>query len=161
MGTRHASADDLASVGLSILRSGLATNILWIGALKFKQYEVQNDEPLVTSSPLFSRLRQKLGAQKLNRLIGITELTVGSLIAAKPFAPKASAIGSLGAAGMFLTTLSFLVTTPEARQEGQGVFSISQLGQFLLKDTVLLGAALLTAADSLVAARPSGRCRTW
>ncbi|MER7439985.1 YkgB family protein [Micromonospora avicenniae] len=160
MGTRRASADDLASVGFTIVRCGLATNILWIGALKFKQYEVQNDEPLVTSSPLFSRLRQKLGAQKLNRLIGITEITVGSLIAAKPFAPRASAIGSLGAAGMFLTTLSFLFTTPEAREEGQGIFSISQLGQFLLKDTVLLGAALLTAAESLRAARPADRPQT-
>lgn len=160
MGTRRASADDLASVSLSILRCGLATNILWIGALKFQQYEVQNDEPLVTSSPLFSRLRQQLGAQKLNRLIGITEISVGSLIAAKPFAPRASAIGSLGAVGMFLTTLSFLATTPEARQEGQGKLSLSQLGQFLLKDTVLLGAALLTAAESLGAARPADRPRT-
>ncbi|WP_406079195.1 YkgB family protein [Micromonospora sp. NBC_00858] len=153
MGTRHASADDLASVGFSVLRSALATNILWIGALKFKQYEVENDEPLVTSSPLFSRFREKLGAQKLNRLIGVTEITVGSLIAAKPFAPKASAIGSFGAAGMFLTTLSFLATAPGTRQEGQGMFSLSQLGQFLLKDTVLLGAALLTAAESLRVAR--------
>lgn len=149
MRTRHASANDLASVGFSVLRSALATNILWIGALKFKQYEVENNEPLVTSSPLFSRLREKLGAQQLNRLIGVTEITVGSLIAAKPLAPRASAIGSFGAVGMFLTTLSFLATRPGARQEGQGMLSLSQLGQFLLKDTVLLGAALLTAAESL------------
>ncbi|MFD0783174.1 YkgB family protein [Micromonospora azadirachtae] len=160
MGTRHTSADDLASVGLSVLRCGLATNILWIGALKFRQYEVENVEPLVTSSPMFSWVRRRLGAQKLNRLIGITEITVGSLIAVKPFAPRASAIGSLGAAGMFLTTLSFLVTTPEARQEGQGMSSLSQLGQFLLKDTVLFGAALLTAAESFGAARPPRRRRT-
>lgn len=152
MVTRHASADDLASVGFSVLRSALATNILWIGALKFKQYEVENDEPLVKSSPLFSRFRERLGAQKLNRLIGATEITVGSLIAAKQLAPRASAIGSFGAVGMFLTTLSFLATTPEIRQEGQGMLSLSQLGQFLLKDTVLLGAALLTAAESLRAA---------
>ncbi|MFC4016599.1 YkgB family protein [Micromonospora sp. GCM10011542] len=153
MGTGRASADDLASVSFSVLRYGLATNILWIGVLKFKQYEVENDEPLVTSSPLFSRLRKKLGAHKLNRLIGVTEITVGSLIAAKPLAPRASAIGSFGAVGMFLTTLSFLATTPEARQEGEGILSLSMLGQFVLKDTVLLGAALLTAAESLRAAR--------
>ncbi|MET7747363.1 DUF417 family protein [Micromonospora sp. NPDC005367] len=159
MGIRQASTDDLAAVGFSVLRYGLATNILWIGALKFKQYEVENVEPLLTSSPMFSPVRRRLGAQKLNRLIGITEITVGSLIAAKPFAPRASVIGSLGAAGMFLTTLSFLVTTPEARQEGQGMFSISQLGQFLLKDTVLFGAALLTAVESLGAARSAGHAR--
>ncbi|RKN29984.1 YkgB family protein [Micromonospora musae] len=156
MGIRQASADDLASVGISVLRGALATNIVWIGSLKFKQYEVENDEPLVVPSPLFSRLRKKLGAQKLNRLIGVAEITLGSLIAAKPLAPRASAIGSFGAIGMFLTTLSFLATTPEARQQGQGRLSLSQLGQFLLKDTVLLGAALLTAAESLGAARPAG-----
>ncbi|KAB1926842.1 DUF417 family protein [Micromonospora noduli] len=152
MGTGHSYADGLASVGFSVLRCALATNILWIGALKFKPYEVENDEPLVTSSPLFSRLRARLGAEKLNRLIGVTEIALGSLIVAKPFAPRASAIGSFGATGMFVTTLSFLATTPEARQEGQGILSLSQLGQFLLKDTVLLGAALLTAAESLRAA---------
>src|SRR5215213_5963882 len=108
--TRHAPADDLASVGSSVLRSGLATNLLWIGALKFKQYEVENIDPLVRSSPLFSRLREKLGAPRLARAIGIAEIVLGSLIAAKPAAPKASAAASLGAVGMFLTTLSFLVT---------------------------------------------------
>lgn len=151
--TRHAPADDLASVGSSVLRSGLATNLLWIGALKFKQYEVENIDPLVRSSPLFSRLREKLGARRLARVIGIAEIAVGSLIAAKPVAPKASAAASLGAVGMFLTTLSFLVTTPEARQEGEGMLAPSPVGQFLLKDTVLLAAALLTAAESLRAAR--------
>ena len=58
--TRHAPADDLASVGSSVLRSGLATNLLWIGTLKFKQYEVENIDPLLRSSPLFSGLREKL-----------------------------------------------------------------------------------------------------
>ena len=139
----------LASAGLSVTRCGLATCFLWVGALKFKDYEVENAEPLVTASPLTSRLREKLGAQKLARLIGVTQITLGSLIAAKPFAPRASAVGSFGAAGMMLGTLSFLATTPEAWQEGQGVPQLSMLGEALLKDGVLLGACLLTAADSL------------
>lgn len=158
MRTTHATTDNLARVGFSVLRSALATNILWIGALKFKQYEVDNTEPLVTSSPLFSSLRVKLGAQRLARLIGVTEMAVGTLIAVKPLAPRASAVGSLGAVGMFLTTLSFLATTPDARQEGQGRLSLSMAGQFLLKDSVFLGASLLTAAESLRAVRhPPGR----
>lgn len=151
MRMRRGPAKNLASVGSFVLRSALATNLLWIGALKFKQYEVDNIEPLVSSSPLFSRFRHKLGAQKLARLIGVTELAVGSLIAAKPLAPKASAIGSFAAAGSFLATLSFLATTPGARQELSGRLSLSTVGQFLLKDTVLLGASLLTAAESLQA----------
>lgn len=75
-------------------------------------------------------------------------MTLGSLIAAKPVAPRASVAGSFGAAGFFLSTLSFLVTTPESWQE-QGVPFLSMLGENLLKDTVLLGAALLTGAESL------------
>ena len=114
------------------MRYGLATTLLWIGALKFTDYEVQNAEPLVTASPLTARLREKLGAQKLARLIGVTQITLGSLIAAKPFAPRASAVGSFGAAGMMLGTLSFLVTTPEAWQEGQGMPQLSMLGEALL-----------------------------
>jgi reactive chlorine resistance protein C len=157
MGTRHAPVDGLASVGSSVMRCGLATTLLWIGALKFKDYEVENAEVLVTASPLTSRLREKLGAQKLARLIGVTQITLGSLIAAKPFAPRASAAGSFGAAGMMLGTLSFLVTTPEAWQEGKGMPQLSMLGEALLKDTVLLGAALLTAAESLRAAHAGNR----
>jgi reactive chlorine resistance protein C len=150
---RHAPADDLAFVGSSVLRLGLATSLLWTGALKFKQYEVENIDPLVRSSPLFSRLRENLGARRLARVIGIVEIALGFVIAAKPVTPKASAAASLGAVGMFLTTLSFLVTTPEAMQEGEGTLVLSPVGQFLLKDTVLLAAALLTAAESLRAAR--------
>ncbi len=157
MGTRHAPVSGLASVGFSVMRCGLATTFLWVGALKFKDYEVQNAEPLVTASPLTSRLREKLGAQKLARLIGVTQITLGSLIAAKPFAPRASAVGSFGAAGMMLGTLSFLVTTPEAWQEGQGMPQLSMLGEALLKDSVLLGASLLTAAESLRAAHAGNR----
>jgi uncharacterized membrane protein YkgB len=142
----------LAPVGSSVLRGGLATTLLWVGALKFTDYEVQNAEVLVTASPLTSRLRQKLGAQQLGRLVGVMQITLGSLIVAKPVAPRASAAGSLGAAGMMVSTLSFLITTPEAWQEGKGVPRLSMLGEALLKDTVLLGAALLTAAESLRAA---------
>ena len=139
------------------MRCGLATTFLWVGALKFKDYEVENAEPLVTASPLTSRLHEKLGAQKLARLIGVTQITLGSLIAAKRFAPQASAVGSFGAAGMMLGTLSFLVTTPEAWQEGKGMPQLSMLGEALLKDSVLLGASLLTAADSLRAAHAGNR----
>jgi uncharacterized membrane protein YkgB len=135
------------------MRYGLATTLLWIGALKFKDYEIQNAELLVTASPLTSRLREMLGAQKLAALIGVTQITLGSLIAAKPIAPRASATGSLGAVGMFLGTVSFLASTPEAWQEDQGMPRLSMLGESLLKDTVLLGASLLTAAESLRAAQ--------
>ncbi len=143
----------LQSAGTSILRSALVTNLVWIGALKFEDYEVENIHPLVSSSPLFSPFLKKLGEKKTARLIGLTEIAMGALIGAKALAPKASAIGSLGAVGMFLTTLSCLATTPGVWQENHGAPKLSLVGQFLAKDSVLLGASLLTAADSLRAAR--------
>ena len=153
MGTRHTPVSGLASAGFSVMRYGLATTLLWTGALKFTDYEVENAEVLVTASPLTSRLREKLGAHKLAGLVGITQITFASLIAAKPAAPRVSAAGSFGAAAMMLGTLSFLVTTPEAWQEGQGIPQLSMLGEALLKDSVLLGASLVTAAESLRGAR--------
>ncbi len=146
------SATRLQSMGTSVLRSALVTNLVWIGALKFEDYEVENIRPLVSSSPLFSPVLKKLGEEKTARLIGLTEITMGSLIAAKPFAPRASAIASIGAVGMFVTTLSFLATTPGVWQENHRAPKLSLVGQFLAKDGVLLGASLLTAADSLRAA---------
>jgi uncharacterized membrane protein YkgB len=157
MGTRQTAVSGLASAGSSVIRAGLVTTLLWIGALKFTEYEVQNADVLVTNSPLTSRLREKLGAQKLGWLVGVTQITLGSLIAAKRVAPRASAAGSLGAVGLFLSTLSFLVTTPESWQEDKGMPRLSMLGEALLKDIVFLGAALVTAADSLRAANVAER----
>jgi len=156
MGTRQTAISGLASVGSSVVRAGLVTTLLWIGALKFTEYEVQNAEVLVSNSPLTSRLRKKLGARKLGWLVGVTQITLGSLIAAKPVAPRASAAGSLAAVGLFVGTLSFLVTTPESWQDGKAP-RLSMLGEALLKDIVFVGAALVTAADSLRAAHGGER----
>ncbi|WP_432934423.1 YkgB family protein [Microbispora sp. CA-135349] len=140
------------SMGIATIRYGLVINLLEIGRIKFEDYEVENIRPLVTSSPPLAWLIARLGEKKVARLLGVTEIVVGSLIGAKPLAPRASALGSLAAVGMFATTLSFLATTPEAWQETHGEPKLSLAGQFLVKDVVLLGASLLTAADSLQAA---------
>ncbi len=79
-------------------------------------------------------------------------LALALLIAARPFSPRASAIGSLGAIAMFLTTLSFLLTTPGVWQPNYGFPSLSgSPGQFLIKDVVLLGAAIWTAGEASLA----------
>lgn len=141
------------AIGAITLRATLAGNLLWIGSLKFEDYEVENIRPLVTSSPLFSTLVAKIGEKKTARLVGLAEVTLGTLIVAKPVAAKASAVASLAAVGMFATTLSFLATTPGVWQEGHKAPKLSMVGQFLIKDGVLLGASLFTAADSLRALR--------
>jgi uncharacterized membrane protein YkgB len=72
-------------------------------------------------------------------LIGVIELVTGVLIAIRPWAPRPAFVGGLLGTGMFVTTLSFLVTTPH----------IGEAAPFLLKDLTLLGAALWSAGDAL------------
>ena len=153
MRSRSPAGERLQAAGLAAARYGIAINLLSVGRLKFEDYEVENIRPLITQSPVFSPLVSRLGERKLARLIGATEIVIGSLIAAKPFAPRVSALGSLASVAMFATTLSFLATTPEAWQQKRREPKLSPAGQFLVKDIVLLGAALLTAGDSLEAAR--------
>ena len=95
----------------------------------------------------------------------MVEIAVGLLIALRPIWPMGSAVGSGLAAGMFLTTLSFLVTTPGWEPSLGGFPALSAMpGQFLLKDIVLLGAALSTAGEAIAGARSrhdrSGRAAT-
>ena len=69
------------------------------------------------------------------------------MIATRRFSPKLSGAGSLGTAFALLTTLSFLVTTPNLGSDFQG---------FILKDLVLLGAAIWTAGEAFGAVKARG-----
>ena len=143
----------LEAMGRGVLRYGLSGTLLLVGALKFAEYEAENIQPMVSTSPLFSWINRRMGLRKTAQLVGITGIVLGTLIAARPLSPRASALGSLGATAMFLTTLSFLRTMPGVLQEEHGFPALSLEGQFLAKDGVLLGASILLAAESLRAAR--------
>jgi uncharacterized membrane protein YkgB len=83
-------------------------------------------------------------------IIGAGELIIATLIALRRWFPKASAVGSLGAVFMLLTTLSFVITTPGWEPSLGGFPALSgDVGEFLIKDLVLLGAAMWTLTDSL------------
>ena len=61
---------------------------------------------------------------------------------------------------MFLTTLSFMLSTPGVWQPDlRFPWNRGQVGQFLVKDLILLGAAIWTAGDSLEAAAVRRRAR--
>jgi reactive chlorine resistance protein C len=59
-------------------------------------------------------------------------------------------VGSVLAVGMFLTTLSFMLTTPGVWEATEGGFPALSVvpGQFVLKDVVLLGAALWSFGEA-------------
>ena len=145
-----------AAAGL-LARYGLVVVIGWIGALKFTSFEANGIQPLVANSPMMNWLYTIFSVQTFSSLLGAVEITVALLIAIKPVAPKLSAIGSLGAIGLFLATISFLFTTPGVGEASAGGFPVlSSTGQFLIKDIALLGLSAWTLADALQAARARG-----
>ena len=141
----------LASLGFGILRYGLAGLLLLWGSFKFAAFEAEAIRPLVENSPLLSWLHPLLGVRGTSSLIGVVEVIAALLIAARCWTPGLSAIGSLVAAATFLVTLSFLITTPGA------LSPTSAVGGFLLKDIILLGAALSIAAEASGAAQRPNR----
>lgn len=143
-------ADRLQALGRHTVRYGLVLVLGWIGAMKFTTYEAEGISGLVSNSLLMSWAYELFSVEQLAALLGVTELAVAALIAVRPFFPKLSALGSGLAVGMFLTTLSFLFTTPGVVEPSLGFPGISVVpGQFLLKDLVLLGAAIWTAGEAL------------
>jgi uncharacterized membrane protein YkgB len=147
-------SNGLQFIGMHVTRYGLVLVLLWIGAMKFTAYEAEGIRPLVANSPLMGWVYNLMSVTAFSLLLGVVEIAIGLLIALRPVWPAGSALGSGLAVGMFLTTLSFLVTTPGWEPSLGGFPAVSAMpGQFLLKDIVLLGAALWTAGEAW-AARP-------
>jgi uncharacterized membrane protein YkgB len=147
--------DRLKLIGMHVARYGLVIVLLWIGGMKFTAYEAEGIKPLVANSPLMGWVYRVMSVRGFSALLGVVEIALGVLIALRPVWSLGSAVGSGLAAGMFLTTLSFLVTTPGWEPSLGGFPALSAMpGQFLLKDVVLLGVALFTAGEAWEAARP-------
>ena len=146
----------LEGLGVLLLRYGLVIILLWVGALKFTAYEAEAIQVFVENSPLLSWLYDVVSVRTFSTLLGIFEITLGLMIATRPFMPKVSAVGSLGALLLFLGTLTFVFSTPGAWQPGYGVPYLSpDPGQFLAKDVALAAIAIWTAGEALRATHES------
>ena len=89
------------------------------------------------------------GLLKASTLLGLVEITIAVLIAMRPVAAKVSGLGSALAVLMFLTTLSFLVSLPGWEPTLGGFPALSGSGGFLLKDVMLLAAAVWSLGEAL------------
>jgi len=154
-----ASADrarPFVNLGTGLLRYGLVFLLTMIGSFKFFEFEAEGIKPLLAHSPFLSWMLPVLGTRGASNFIGIFEVASGLLIASRRFRPRWSVYGSLAASVTFLLTLSFLFTTPGA------IDPRSSIGGFLMKDVVLLGAAVYTAGEAWLAdlARLGWKART-
>ncbi len=154
-----AAEHPVAIAGRLLVRYGLVVVIAWIGALKYGTYEAAAIQPLIAHSPLLSWLYHIFSVRALAAVLGTAEITAALLIALRPAWPRVSAAGSAFGVLLFLSTLSFLFSTPGVTAASAGGFPVLSVlpGQFLLKDLVLIGAALWTLGDSLGAARAQAR----
>ena len=153
-GRSGAAGPRLQAAGGAILRYGLAAILLYYGAFKFHPVEAAAIQPLVSESPLMGWMYAVLSVQGVSSLIGVTEIIVAGLLLARPWSPRAGAAGGIGAIVIFLATLSFLVTTPDAwaTVPGWPLPMPGMMGSFLIKDLCLLGAAVWITGESLRAA---------
>jgi uncharacterized membrane protein YkgB len=163
--------------GVTVTRIGLVVVLLWIGGLKAFPYEADGIVPFVANSPFMSFFYADRGHYKEHRNpegalvpanrawhegngtyrfawgLGAVIVAYGLLIAAHPWKPAVAAAGSFLVFLMSFVTLSFLVTTPEcwvpALGDAQHGFPyLSGPGRLVLKDAIMMGAALVTMADS-------------
>jgi uncharacterized membrane protein YkgB len=138
------------AVGRELARYGLVVVVAWIGFMKFTNYEAEGIRVYVSNSPLMSWVYGSVSVRGFSALLGVVEVGIAMLIAARPFSARATALGSALAVGMFLTTLSFLVTTPGVWEPSAGGFPAlsGKPGQFLIKDLALLGISLWSLGES-------------
>jgi uncharacterized membrane protein YkgB len=183
--TIAASAD---GIGMAVTRCGLILVLVWIGALKAFPYEADGIVPFVANSPTMSFLykypapeyRQHMNKEgelvPANRAwheangtywfaygLGAVIVAYGVMIALHSWLPQVAKLGSFLVFTMSFVTLSFLVTTPEfwvlaLGDTAHGFPYLSGRGRLVVKDAIMMGAALVTMADS---ARAYLRKSTW
>lgn len=142
--------DKITNVGVHGVRYTSAIVLGWIGAMKFTAYEAGAIEGLVASSPLTNWLYSVFSVQGASNLIGATEIITAALLVIGAKFPKAALLGALGAVATFLVTSSLLFTAPVTEPSLGGFPALSVVpGQFLLKDIVLLAAAVFLTGDAL------------
>ena len=148
-------SEKLQALGAVMTRYGLVVVFAWIGAMKFSAYEANGIQPLVTNSPLMSWLYNIFSVQAFSNWLGVLEIAIAVMIAARPISRQISAAGSALAAVLFLGTLSFMLSTPPVWEGTLGGFPALSVapGQFLLKDLALLGASIWTLGEALAGRR--------
>src|ERR687885_1647252 len=90
---KRAMSSQVEVVGRELTRYGLVVLVGWIGLMKFTTYEAEGIRPFVANSPLMSWVYGLMSVQGFSALLGVVEVAIAILIAARPLAPRASALG--------------------------------------------------------------------
>ncbi|EKA7382545.1 hypothetical protein CGK27_23510 [Vibrio parahaemolyticus] len=114
---------------------GVSLVLAWIGIYKFTPTEAKLIQPLVENHFAMSWLYNVISVQAVSNIIGATEIVVaiGLIVGIKN--NKIAYLSGIAAALIFVTTLSFLLTTPNTWKVSDGVLVTNF---FLVKDILFL-----------------------
>ncbi|MBA3324502.1 MAG: DUF417 family protein [Rhodobacteraceae bacterium] len=155
--------DDLGgrilALGSILLTVTLATVFLWIGGMKFTDYEAQGVAPFIANNPLLSWLHAAFGIRGGARFLGVYEILTGIFLLGRFLSPSIAIVGAAMSILTYILTLSCMLTTPGvAAPEAGGFPALSaEIGQFLAKDFVLLAASVYLLGQALQARIERGR----
>ncbi|HCG8634474.1 TPA: DUF417 family protein [Vibrio parahaemolyticus] len=123
------------NVGYLIGVLGVSLVLAWIGIYKFTPTEAKLIQPLVENHFAMSWLYNAISVQAVSNIIGATEIVVaiGLIVGIKN--NKIAYLSGIAAALIFVTTLSFLLTTPNTWKVSDGVLVTNF---FLVKDILFL-----------------------
>lgn len=125
---------DMEVFGRALVFYSIVGVFVGYGLYKFTAVEAEEIYPLTSNSPMFSWLYEILSKQGVSNLVGVSEIVLALMMAARPWNWRIGLVGSTGIAIALMSTLSFLITTPGIGADG-----------FIIKDVVLLGGALWNA----------------
>jgi len=145
------------NVPFLVIAIGMVLMLFWAGAFKMTAPGAEGIIPLVTNSPFISWDYKLFGPYVGADLIGLTEWIGGVLIIIGLFKPKAGIVGGIIGVLMFFTTSSMLFTTPGALIHVNGMAYMNNLGLFLYKDIINLGASFYLIAYFGKKALPADR----
>lgn len=128
-----------SNTGYTVGVLATALVLIWIGIFKFTPTEAMGIKNYVENSFLISWLYKIFSIGVVSMLIGVAEIITGILLIASLWNAPAGKIGGLLTIVIFVTTLSFLLTTPGTWKIVDGVPATDF---FVLKDLAFLAVGI-------------------
>lgn len=154
---RASVASMIRRAGRAVALSGVVLPLLFIGGLKFTQFEVEALKPLIGSAPWLAWMYTAFGEARTSYLLGVVEITTALLLIASLRFPRAGVVGGALGALIFFTTTSLLFAIPIWEPAAGGFPALNGAGSFLIKDVALLGVSLVVIGESLARISGGGR----
>ncbi|MBS2209794.1 DUF417 family protein [Carboxylicivirga mesophila] len=141
-------AKSFKSLGQFLLRYGLAVAFIWLGLMKLKNSEADYLKDVLSNSAMLGWLLKYITPYAFSQLVAYLQMLIGIMIAAKPVARKLSFVGGVLATIVLFLSVTTLFTSSYVWLPPYGFPELSKLGQSILKDVILLGAAMWCVGDS-------------